>query len=109
MLSTQQFKKDTFSALNNPQLRGNFKRAMSGLMQKRFAVFPDDQEFHQLSEIGRSTRANGLQKLPELLQQLESNCSRNGIQVFWAETVDQANQLVLEIGQRHNAKSVVKG
>ena len=109
MLSTQQFKKDTFSALNNPQLRGNFKRAMSGLMQKRFAVFPDDQEFHQLSEIGRSTRANGLQKLPELLQQLESNCSKNGIHVYWAETVDQANQLVLEIAQRHNAKSVVKG
>ena len=109
MLSTQQFKKDTFSALNNPQLRGNFKRAMSGLMQKRFAVFPDDQEFHQLSEIGRSTRENGLQKLPELLQQLESNCSKNGIQVYWAETVDQANQLVLEIAQRHNAKSVVKG
>ncbi len=109
MLSTEQFKKDTFSALNNSQLRGNFKRAMSGLMQKRFAVFPDDQEFHQLSEIGRSTRANGLQKLPELLQQLESNCSKNGIQVYWAETVDQANQLVLEIAQRHNAKSVVKG
>ena len=109
MLSTEQFKKDTFSALNNPQLRGNFKRAMSGLMKKRIAVFPDDQEFHQLSEIGRSTRTNGLQKLPELLQQLESNCSKNGIQVFWAETVDQANQLVLEIAQRHNAKSVVKG
>ena len=31
MLSTEQFKKDTFSALNNPQLRGNFKHAMSGL------------------------------------------------------------------------------
>ncbi len=109
MLSTEQFKKETFSALNNPQLRGNFKSAMSGLMQKRIAVFPDDQEFNQLSEIGRTTRANALHKLPELLQQLESNCSKNGIQVFWAETVDQANQLVLEIAQRHNAKSVVKG
>ena len=43
MLSTEQFKKDTFSALNNTQLRGNFKRAMSGLMQKRLAVFLDDQ------------------------------------------------------------------
>ena len=109
MLSTEQFKKDTFSALKNPQLRGNFKRAMYGLMQKRIAVFPDDQEFNQLSEIGRTTRANALHKLPELLQQLESNCSKNGIQVYWAETVDQANQLVLEIAQRHNAKSVVKG
>ena len=109
MLSTEQFKKDTFSALNNPQLRGNFKRAMSGLMQKRLAVFPDDQEFQQLREIGHSARANALHKLPELLQQLESNCRKNGIQVYWAETVDQANQLVLEIAQRHNAKSIVKG
>ena len=44
-----------------------------------------------------------------MLQQLESNCRKNGIQVYWAETVDQANQLVLEIAQRHNAKSIVKG
>ena len=109
MLSTEQFKKDSFSALNNPQLRGNFKRAMSGLMQKRLAVFSDDQEFHKLREIGHSIRANALQKLPDLLQQLESNCNKNGIQVYWAETVDQANQLVLEIAQRHNAKSMVKG
>ena len=39
MFSKEQFKKDTFTALN-PQLRGNFKRAMSGFMQKRLAVFP---------------------------------------------------------------------
>ena len=70
MLSIEQFIKDTFSALNNPQLRGNFKHPMSGLMQKRIAVFPDDQEFHQLSEIGRSTRANALHELPDMLQQL---------------------------------------
>ena len=77
MLSTEQFKKDTYSALNNPQLRGNFKRAMSGLMQKRIAVFPDDQEFQDLREIGHSIRANALHKLPDLLQQLESHCSKN--------------------------------
>ena len=109
MLSTEQFKKDSFSALNNLKLRGNFKRAMSGLMQKRLAVFSDDEEFHKLREIGHSSRVNALNKLPELLQQLESNCSKNGIQVYWAETIDQANQLVLEIAQRHNAKSMVKG
>ena len=73
MLSTEQFNKDTFSALNNPQLRGNFKRAMNGLMQKRLAVFSDEHEFHQLREIGHSARANALHKLPDLLQQLESN------------------------------------
>ena len=70
MIPIEKFNKDTISALNNSQLRGNFKRAMSGLMQKRLAVFSDDQEFHQLREIGHSTRANALHKLSDLLQQL---------------------------------------
>ena len=38
MLSAENFKKATFSALNDPQLRGNFKRAMSGLIQKRLGL-----------------------------------------------------------------------
>ena len=109
MLSPEKFKRDTYSALNNPQLRRNFKRAMSGLMEKRQAVFPDAEEWQQLRELGSLIRANALRKLPELLEQLEANCTANGIQVHWAETVDEANKLVLEIAQRHKVKSVVKG
>ena len=109
MLSPEKFQRDTFSALNNPQLRRNFKRAMSGLMEKRQAVFPDAEEWQQLRELGSLIRANALRKLPELLEQLEANCTANGIQVHWAETVDEANKLVLEIAQRHKVKSVVKG
>jgi len=90
-------------------LRRNFKRAMSGLMEKRQAVFPDAEEWQQLRELGSLIRANALRKLPELLEQLEANCTANGIQVHWAETVDEANKLVLEIAQRHKVKSVVKG
>lgn len=109
MLSAEKFQRDTFAALNNPQLRRNFKRAMGGLMEKRQAVFADGEEWQELRELGRSIRANALRKLPELLEQLEDNCSKNGIQVHWAESVDEANTLVLEIAQRHQVKSVVKG
>ena len=109
MLSAEKFQQDTFAALNNPQLRRNFKRAMGGLMEKRQAVFADGEEWQELRELGRSIRANALRKLPALLEQLEANCSKNGIQVHWAESVDEANALVLEIAQRHQVKSVVKG
>ena len=109
MLSAEKFQRDTFAALNNPQLRRNFKRAMGGLMEKRQAVFADGEEWQELRELGRSIRANALRKLPALLEQLEANCSKNGIQVHWAESVDEANALVLEIAQRHQVKSVVKG
>ncbi len=108
-LSPETFQRDTFAALNNPQLRRNFKRAMGGLMEKRQAVFADEDEWQQLRELGRSIRANALRKLPELLEQLEENCTKNGIQIHWAESIDDANALVLEIAQRHGVKSVVKG
>ena len=78
MLSAEKFQQDTFAALNNPQLRRNFKRAMGGLMEKRQAVFADGEEWQELRELGRSIRANALRKLPELLEQLEANCSKNG-------------------------------
>ena len=109
LLSPEKFQRDTLSALNNPQLRRNFKRAMGGLMEKRQAVFADGEEWQQLRELGRSIRANALRKLPDLLEKLESNCRKNGIQVHWAESIAEANALVLEIAQRHQVKSVVKG
>ena len=95
--------------MNDSQLRRNFKRAMSGLIEKRQAMFPDSEEWQKLRELGSSIRENALRNLPELLEQLESNCTTNGIQVHWAETVDEANNLVLGIAQQHNVKRVVKG
>ncbi len=108
-LSAEIFKRDSIEALNNPQLRRNFDRAMTGLREKRLAVFQDKEELEQLKNLGQAIRQNALKKLPELLEELEQNCLTNGIQVHWAETIDQANQIVLEIAQQHQVKSVVKG
>ncbi|MCW8950995.1 MAG: LutB/LldF family L-lactate oxidation iron-sulfur protein, partial [Sedimenticola sp.] len=45
----------------------------------------------------------------DLLEQLEANCTRNGIQVHWAETIDEANHIVLGIMDSHNATRMIKG
>jgi L-lactate dehydrogenase complex protein LldF len=41
--------------------------------------------------------------------QLEESLTRNGIQVHWAETPDEANAIILGICQKHSAKLMVKG
>ncbi len=97
------------SALNDPQLRANFRRAMDGLMSKRRAVFDDPQELEALRDRGASIRRNALAQLPALLEQLESRCRANGIEVHWAETVAQANEIVLRIAQDNGVKRVIKG
>ena len=96
-------------ALANPQLRTNFRRAMDGLMAKRANLFKDPGEWADLRALGAGVRARSLARLPELLERLEANCTRNGIQVHWAETTDQANHLVLKLLQDRGARTLVKG
>jgi L-lactate dehydrogenase complex protein LldF len=96
-------------ALNDPQIRANFRSAMDGLIHKRLAAFPERDALERLRRRCARIRSNALSRLPELLEQLERSCTRNGIQVHWAETVEQANGIVLDIMHRHDARMVIKG
>ena len=96
-------------ALADPQLRGNFRRAMDSLMLKRANAFSDADERERLRALGNLIRARSLSKLPELLELLEANLTRNGVKVHWAETVEEANAIMLSIVEAHQAKQVIKG
>ncbi len=103
------FRERAHEALGDPQLRGNFRRAMDSLMTKRAAAFSNPDEREDLRSLGNAIRARALSKLPDLLEQLERNLIRNGVQVHWAETVEEANAIVMSIVQAHEAKQVIKG
>ena len=96
-------------ALGDSQVRSNFRRAMDGLMKKFRISFPDESELEILRQLGSDIRTRALDKLPELLEQMEANCRKNGIKVHWAETTEEANQIVLEIVRRHGASHLIKG
>jgi L-lactate dehydrogenase complex protein LldF len=103
------FTKNVNQALNDLQLRRNLQSAMSSLRLKRQAVFPNPEELEQLRRLGNAIRQRSLSQLPTLLEQLEQRCTANGIQVHWAETTAEANQIFLEIIHRHQATRVIKG
>ena len=103
------FARASSAALQNPQLRANFRRAMDGLIGKRAALFADPQEWAALRARGAATRAEALARLPELLETLEARCTANGMKVHWAETAADANAIVLDILNAHGAKRLVKG
>ena len=96
-------------ALGNERVRGNFRRAMDGLMQRRLDLFPDPEAMESLRQHGMRIKASALSRLPELLEELESKLIANGIKVHWAETPLEANQIVLDIMQSHGATSMIKG
>jgi len=105
----REFEKNVSRALNDPQLRKNFKFAMGNFILKRKSIFPDAAETEQLRTLGNAIKQRALSRLPELLEQLEQNCTQNGIKVHWAETTAEANQYVLKIMQTHQADLLVKG
>jgi L-lactate dehydrogenase complex protein LldF len=103
------FTQNVCRALKDKQLRKNFKFAMGNFILKRQQIFPDKNETERLRESGNAIKKRALNKLPRLLEQLEEKCTRNGIQVHWAETTSEANQQVLRIMQAHSATRLVKG
>lgn len=96
-------------ALGQTRARGNIRRAMLGLQEKRARAFPDAQERERLRDEGQAIRAYAVAHLPDLLEELERNCTANGIRVHWAETGDEANRIVLEILKAAGATAVLKG
>jgi L-lactate dehydrogenase complex protein LldF len=109
MRQRAEFHQRVEQALGNAQLKASLRSAMDGLMASRRACFPDPDALETLRQQGAQIRANALSKLPQLLEQLEQRCTENGIQVHWAERVDEANKIVLEIMREHKAELLIKG
>jgi L-lactate dehydrogenase complex protein LldF len=97
------------TALGRERARANIRRAMDGLVAKRLKAFPDAEELERLRDQGRVIRAHAVARLPELLEELEASCARNGMQVHWAETGEEANGIVLDILRRAGASALLKG
>ncbi|MBD7976216.1 MULTISPECIES: LutB/LldF family L-lactate oxidation iron-sulfur protein [Pseudomonas] len=108
-LPSRELKHNAHMALGDVQLRNNMRTAMDSLMVKRLISMPDEYEREHLRELGNHVRARALSQLPDLLETLEANLTRNGVTVHWAETTDEANAIFLEIAQAHQAKQVIKG
>ena len=93
--TTFDFEHNVDGALADDQLRKNLRNAMDILVDKRRTVFPDADTLEQLRSAGNAIKRRALKQLPRLLEQLEANCTRNGIRVHWAEDTAEANGIVI--------------
>lgn len=103
------FKQNSQSALADKPLRKSLRTAMDMLMTRRKASLSDEVELQGLRSLCEHIRQRSLSRLPELLEQLESNLTRLGVKVHWAETPEEACQIIHNIVTQHNGKLMVKG
>ena len=109
MQQTEAFRPRIHKALNNQQVRHNIRSVMSSLTLKRAAQFPDSKQLELYRKNASSIRQHALANQADLLELLEQNLMTNGIQVHWAETAEQANEIVFSILKAAGARNVVKG
>lgn len=107
--SARAFRSNVTRDLANPVLRENFRGAMDFLMGKRRSAFPNEDELESLRNQCQLIKQRCLVKLPTLLEQLERKCHDNGIQVHWAETITEANEIIAQLVAASKGNKVVKG
>ena len=103
------FKDNARQALADKPLRKSLRTAMDMLMTKRKMVLSDEHELQMLRTLCEHVRQRSLSRLPELLEQLEANLQKNGVRVHWAETPEEARQIIHGILITHQGKLMVKG
>ena len=110
MISTShQFKTNVSIALEDIQLQSALQKVQEGFVGKRATRVEELPEFEQLREQGKIIRNHVLDNLDHYLDEYEKKVTSLGGQVHWAETVDEACQIVQDICKRVNAKKVIKG
>ncbi len=103
------FKDNAKAALTDAGLQKALGNVRTGFQVKRAKARAKLPEFDQLRDEGKAMKDHVVAHLDLYLQQYEQQVIAQGGQVHWAETVEEAQAIILGICQRVEAKKVTKG
>ncbi|MGV8936388.1 MAG: LutB/LldF family L-lactate oxidation iron-sulfur protein [Allorhizobium sp.] len=107
--TSPQFKENSAGALIDPQLQKALKNVEKGFVEKRSKAAAAMPEFEALRDRGRDIKNHTLEHLDLYLDAYEKKVTASGGIVHWAESAEDARQIILKICQSVNAKTVTKG
>jgi L-lactate dehydrogenase complex protein LldF len=108
-LTSPQFKENSARALADQQLQKALLNVQKGFIGKRAAAAADLPEFDALRDNAREIKNHVLGHLDLYLEAYEKKVTEAGGHVHWAETAEEAREIVLGICRKRNAKTVTKG
>lgn len=103
------FKANAVRALNDPQLQKALTNVEKGFVAKRAAAKSALPEFEALRDQARAIKTHTLENLDLYLEAYEAKVKASGGHVHWAESAEQAREIILGICRKANAKTVTKG
>jgi len=103
------FKQRVPEALADPDLKSAMDKAQDGFVGKRAQAVKEYENFDALRDRGQEIKDHTLAHLDYYLERYEREVERNGGQVHWARSSEEARRIILEICGRANARNVTKG
>lgn len=107
-ITTEEFQRAAFVALQDVKLQGALEGATYRFTQARHKAFAALPDADLLRDHFKQIRAATLSRLADYLEQFEQQATAAGAQLHWAEDGAAACRIVLEIAQRHGAELAVK-
>ncbi len=102
------FQRAAPAALGDSVLRRNLGHATSVIRAKRAAVVGEVPDWEELRDAGAAIKTETMARLPELLEQLETNVTAAGGVVHWARNAAEANSIVADLVKATGETEVVK-
>lgn len=94
--------------LRNDLLRRNLHKATHTIRAKRLAVTAELPDWEALRTAGSAIKTDTMNRLPELLEQLEQKVTEAGGTVHWARDAAEANALVTRLVAATGSDEVIK-
>ncbi len=106
---SHKFNANVRKALDDRELQKSLFSAKKGLVNNRLNAISVVTDFEQLREQAKQLKQHTLSRLDYYLELFEKNYTQQGGQIHWATDASHAQQIIIDICQRHQAKTVVKG
>ncbi|MFE3049534.1 LutB/LldF family L-lactate oxidation iron-sulfur protein [Streptomyces albidoflavus] len=104
----EKFPKAARHELRNDQLRRNLRKATHTIRGKRLNVTAELPDWEALRDAGSAIKTDTMNRLPELLEQLERKVTEAGGTVHWARDADEANAIVTRLVAATGSEEVIK-
>ena len=96
--------------LNDAQMRQNLSTAMHTLQRNRQNTIKDRFiDWQGLRFKAKEAKNNSLMSLKERVLEFEENASKNGMKVHWANSKEEACEIIYELMIEKNIKKILKG
>ena len=103
-----QEKKYIKNALKDERLRFAVFKSTETAVESRKKAVSNYPYWEDLRYKTHSIKKEVLDHLDTYLEQFEKNCAANGIQIHWAETPAEAQNIILDVINKNDVKNIVK-